>query len=64
MEWAIHIQINKVTDKPIRSIKEYTVFELLPLSRIMKNRAEPKLASMQIKAIKIIHFIGRNRNTQ
>lgn len=37
-----------------------TILEFLPLSRIMKNKAEPKLAKMPIKKTGIIHFMRQS----
>jgi len=44
-------------DKPILRNKDLTMFEFEPLSRIIKNKAEPRLNKMQTKIIGIRIFI-------
>jgi len=44
-------------DKPILRNKDLTIFELEPLSRIIKNNADPRLNKMQTKIIGISIFI-------
>ena len=40
-------------DSPIRRNKDLTILELDPLSRIIKNKADPRLNKIQTKIIGI-----------
>jgi hypothetical protein len=54
---AINIRTNSATEKPTRKVSALTVRLFLPVSRIRKKRAEPRLPIIRMNAMATMIFI-------